>query len=38
MLEGAQLAVSADGAHVAVAARHADGRQHLWVRRLQSLE
>ena len=38
LLDGAQFAVSTDGAQLAVAARSAEGQQHLWVRRLQSLD
>jgi eukaryotic-like serine/threonine-protein kinase len=37
-LLGAQFAVSPDGTQLAVAARSADGRQGIWVRRLRSLE
>jgi eukaryotic-like serine/threonine-protein kinase len=37
-VEGAQFAVSPDGARIVVAARGADGRQRLWIRPLQSME
>jgi Tol biopolymer transport system component len=36
--DGAQLAVSADGTQLVVAARQAGGPQRLWLRRLQSSE
>jgi Tol biopolymer transport system component len=37
-LEGAQFAVSPDGARIVLAARGRDGRSRLWIRLLQSME